>query len=317
MDISIIIPHFNSPLSLKKLLKSIPFMDNIEVIVIDDNSTKYIDELNELKNNEKFSHVKFFNNTSQNKGAGACRNIGIASSTSEWLLFADSDDFFLKDFYSHVAPFLTSHNDIVFFEPVSYDTLSGVESDRHLVYQKLIKDYLEIKNEETELRIRYEFFVPWSKLFNKKFVINHEIEFDEEIASNDVMFSVRAGQYMNNFEVTTCKIYCVTKTKGSLTMNMSEKTYDARVNVFIRYVNHMRSILDEKDLKYFQFRGSGYLVTIMKCKFGFKKLLYNYFLFKKAQIKIVDIKDFNPFNLFSKIKNQYLIYKKNKNYYVK
>ena len=73
IDLSIIIPHYNSPKLLKKLLDSIPKDRGIEIIVIDDSSKIGNDYYNnELKNNIKYNHIQFIDNESSKNGAGVC-----------------------------------------------------------------------------------------------------------------------------------------------------------------------------------------------------------------------------------------------------
>lgn len=48
--LSVIIPHYETPLLLEKLLDTIPTEESIEVIVIDDCSVKYINEYQDVKN---------------------------------------------------------------------------------------------------------------------------------------------------------------------------------------------------------------------------------------------------------------------------
>ena len=143
IDISIIIPHYNSVVSLEKLLNSIPKNKALEIIVIDDNSTDHNAlSFNRLKNTKRYSHVLFKQNTTNYKGAGTCRNIGISFAKGKWIVFADADDFFTDDFYNIVSNYLESDNDVVFFTPRSIDINTQSESDRHVPYEQLIDEYL-------------------------------------------------------------------------------------------------------------------------------------------------------------------------------
>src|SRR5690625_3962554 len=106
MDLTIIVPHYNSTDSLKKLLATIPKRNNIEIIVVDDKSKKKERNLyDELKASQEFSHVMFLLNLTKIKGAGVCRNIGLRCAKGEWVLFADSDDFFVEGFYQIIKKY--------------------------------------------------------------------------------------------------------------------------------------------------------------------------------------------------------------------
>ena len=92
--ISIVIPHFNDCSRVINLLGTIPDNAYIEVIVVDDAS----DNLTLLQKylNGHRKNVELFVNDC-NLGAGACRNIGLSKCNNEWVLFADSDDYFTAD----------------------------------------------------------------------------------------------------------------------------------------------------------------------------------------------------------------------------
>lgn len=94
--ISIIIPHYNSTLSLKYLLSTIPDKPEIQVIVVDDRSTLDNERYDKLIKTVRRENILFLRNTSENKGAGVCRNIGLNYAKGEWILFSDSDDYFIE-----------------------------------------------------------------------------------------------------------------------------------------------------------------------------------------------------------------------------
>lgn len=55
-------------------------------------------ELLEIAVEYKDTNVEIYHN-SKKKGAGTCRNIGLERARGKWLLFADSDDLFLDNFF--------------------------------------------------------------------------------------------------------------------------------------------------------------------------------------------------------------------------
>lgn len=133
--LSIVIPHYNTPDSLMKLINSIPATNEIEVIVVDDNSS--VDLSGCRKFIDKRENVHLYMNDSGTKGAGASRNVGLRHVQGEWLLFADADDFFLDGFYDKAAPYLHSDYDMIYFAPTSMDVGTGKASSRHIMYMEL------------------------------------------------------------------------------------------------------------------------------------------------------------------------------------
>ncbi|WP_164885372.1 glycosyltransferase family 2 protein [Geovibrio thiophilus] len=293
INLSIIIPHYNSVDSLIKLLNSIPDQEDVQVIVIDDKSDKFTEDYTYLRDSKAYEHVAFLDNASCVKGAGVCRNIGLMNAQGNWLLFADADDFFIGGFYDYVAKFFDTHNDIVFFPPTSRDNLTGETSDRHLRYKKLVQNYIENPDDEALLDLRYKFYVPWSKLFRRSFVKDNGIFFDETIASNDLMFSTKTGHYMKLFSVSDEIIYSVTKDVGTLTKNTSEKVFDARVAVHIDYCKFLHDNAPEWYIKKQSLRSGGLILKAINYEFGVIKAISTYKLFSKHQIPVFRMRDLN------------------------
>ena len=122
-ELTIIVPHYNTPDSLLKLLNNIPVREDIEVIVVDDNSNVSLDELEkQIKN---FPMVQLLVNDSGVKGAGASRNIALRQAAGQWILFADADDFFTDNWFQEVSGYFNSEYDMVYFPPTSMDVVTG------------------------------------------------------------------------------------------------------------------------------------------------------------------------------------------------
>ena len=263
INYSIIIPHYNSFEKLQRLIKSIPTREDIEIIVIDDKSPiEVIKDIKFLLGDK----VKIMENKTIKKGAGTCRNLGLEIANGRWILFADADDFFLKDWINEVDKYKESKFDIIYFIPTSMYEDNLKTAVRHIPYENMLIKFLEKRTLKTEERIKYRFTVPWSKMIKKELYKENNLKFDEVIASNDVMFSVKTAYNAKNIEVSEQKIYCVTTSKGSLTQKLNKEILESRLSVAIRVnkflkerkINkHMRSLLPHIikslnfELKYF------------------------------------------------------------------
>jgi glycosyltransferase involved in cell wall biosynthesis len=269
--LSIIIPHFNAELSLCNLLDSIPNHDWIEIIVVDDNSIKNIFILK-----SSYENVSFYKLDKTRKGAGAARNVGIKHSKGDLLLFADSDDFFLDDAFCIIHKYLNTKNDMIYFNPTSLKLSSNTEGTRHVKYSDLINMYLDTDNKE----LLYNFYVPWSKLISSKFIKEKNIKFDEVIASNDVIFSLKSAFYASKILCTLDKIYCVTESSNSLTKILTEEVLDSRFDAISRY----NDFLQKEGYTKLQLAMSGHLWSTRY--FGFYKFLYRLFFCKYKKYPI-------------------------------
>ena len=91
--ISVIIPFKNRINLLIEAIESVQLQTyrNIEIIVVDDNSTDNLDLLFQLiAHDDRIRYI-----LSDRHGASAARNIGINHSSGEYIAFLDSDDLFL------------------------------------------------------------------------------------------------------------------------------------------------------------------------------------------------------------------------------
>lgn len=252
---SIIIPHYNSFDKLERLVKTIPNDENIEIIIIDDNSSngnivdekkKYLDRKN----------IKFLKNTF-NKGAGGARNTGIIEAKGEWLIFADADDFFTGNAFDILKKYQNSDAEIIFFNCTSIFEDSLKEADRHIYFRKLIMDYLENSSEENLKELKYRFGVPWAKMISKKLVDMNRIKFSEILILNDQLFSVKTAYYAKKILVSSEIVYCVVRDYGSLTTVLSKEFFDIKIEEMFRINN----FFIEKNEKMYRPHFAGFLIT--------------------------------------------------------
>lgn len=94
MNVSIIVPVYNSFKTLKDTLESLvkQTMQEIEIICIDDASTDKSYEILKAYETKYPEKIKVYQNKS-NKGQGATRNLGIKVAKGKYIGFVDSDDY--------------------------------------------------------------------------------------------------------------------------------------------------------------------------------------------------------------------------------
>lgn len=249
INYSIIIPHKNSPNQLQSCLLSIPVRDDVQVIVIDDNSSA---DIVDFCNFPKWGGRNYeYYLTKEGKGAGYARNIGLQHAKGKWLLFIDSDDYVLPTIDELFDNYVNCEADVIFFRPkaVMSDDVTKV-STRANLYNYLIDSYLDTGNEN---EIRTRFYVPWSKFVRMSLIHKYNINFEEIRYSNDVVFSVKVGCFASAIAVVDNSYYVVTESLHSLTSSFLSKPNELKIRAGAcinaqNVVAHTGRTLDEVSL---------------------------------------------------------------------
>jgi glycosyltransferase involved in cell wall biosynthesis len=228
---SIIIPHKNSPELLQRCLASIPRREDIQIIVIDDNSDNTKVDFDHFPGSgESFVEIIF---TKEGKGAGYARNIGLNHAKGKWVLFADADDFFTENAFETLFKYIDSSHEIIYFKVTSCDSETLQPAKRDERFNQFIDDFIK-HDKDAENMMRYKWQVPWGKMIKRELLIRKNIKFDEVIASNDVMFSLLIGNFASSIDSINHIIYCVTINRGSLTNSMNRDILMNRYTVSLR-----------------------------------------------------------------------------------
>lgn len=202
---SVVIPHHNTPRLLQRLVATIPIRDDIEIIVVDDNSDE--DKIAEV------DHVNaniIYIDKANTKGAGRARNIGMKEAIGKWIIFADADDFFYPEAFPNFDKYKDSDNDIIYFYCNSRDG-----ETLEIIPDRVKKIKIGIETHDFNL-LRYGSSVPWGKMIKRNIIEKYNIQFDEVPVSNDIMFSIKIGYYSSKIDVISIPLYCCTANQDSL-----------------------------------------------------------------------------------------------------
>lgn len=282
-------PHYNWPERLKVLLDTIPDRPEVQVIVVDDNSDKDIEKLELVVEENRNRNVLFFKSDSKNRSAGACRNKGLMHAQGEWVLFADADDYFLSGWYEKVCKYFETDSEIIFFPPTSIRLDTNEISSRHRVYEDLIFNYLNQKDLKSELKLRYFYSSPWSKLIRLELLKKNSISFEEISVSNDVMFSVKCGHYAKHIECSKEVIYVVTQSGDSLIHKKSKALIDMRFQTMIRRGDFLYRNLNKEKIRQLSIQSYGLSLLYDTVRQGYIDLALKYFiLLCKSKIPILN-----------------------------
>jgi len=222
---SIIIAHYDIPDLLMRCLKSIPVSEDIQVIVVDDNSPDadtYLERYPELSR----PYLEFIR-APKNGGAGYARNIGLDHAKGKWLLFADADDFYVDNMYEIINTHVESDADVIYFQKRAVHSENlNCKSSRSGYIDEIMDIYIKTGD---ELPVRTRHHVPWGKMIRKSLIENHHIRFEEIKYSNDILFSVHVGCLAKKIEAIDTVLYVVTSHEGSATYEFCKKPDELRI----------------------------------------------------------------------------------------
>lgn len=209
---SIIIPHKNSPELLKRCVDSIPPRNDVQVIVVDDNSNPRIVDFKKIK----FSRDVEVYCVDYSKWGGHARNIGLSKAIGKWILFSDCDDYFEQGFLDVLDQYSNTDIDVVFYDFNLVDSINGFKlSDTYLdKIHSVIQNY-DGSDMLSDI-IKYKIHTVWSKMICRQFIEDNNIRFEEIQNGNDIMFSFFVGYYASKIEVIPRTLYNYTYDRNSV-----------------------------------------------------------------------------------------------------
>jgi glycosyltransferase involved in cell wall biosynthesis len=311
LKLSIIIPHYNRPMLLENLLLTIPEKPEIEVIVVDDRSDKYLDELAEVINKYENKNITFIVNESENKGAGASRNIGIHHSRAEWVMFADSDDFFEEDFYIAVSAYFDKEVEMIYFRVKSKNLLTGESATRDLNRNLKLANY-ENSKKDAELKLKYTMESSVAILYLKSLIKNNSILFDEVLSGEDKLFTSKASYFCKRFMTSPHYLYIVTQGSDNITMNKSLDIVMSVLEMDIKKMEFLKNHLSYREIRVLGLTLRHNLMDLLKYH-GLIELIKTIFKLQKRGVKWFEWKFINPIFMINRIYYHYYRFHKDKN----
>lgn len=209
IDLSIIVPVFNVEGYLKRALDSILMQSspiNYEIVLIDDgssdNSGAICDEYQNNFSNVCVRHI-------ENNGVSEARNLGISLSRGNYLFFMDPDDFVSDDFFEQICPNLNGKWDVLCFGyneiKENKDTILSCRPHLYTYCGLLGKN--EFRNEFIELFKTDMMYNVWSRIYNKSFILKHDIKFPSKPIGEDTSFNFQVYRHLNTIQFIDSTLY--------------------------------------------------------------------------------------------------------------
>ncbi len=254
---TVIIPHKNTPVLLQRCLDSIPVRDDIQVVVVDDNSDPGKVDFKNFPQWKGNNYECYF--TKEGKGAGYARNVGIKHAKGEWILFADADDTFDTEALNNLLDKPKDNYDVICW-PSDVTLTNGVKENypykNRAGYQ--VFNYDNVGLEELTPRdnsdILFPLFEPWHKMCSRNLIDKHNIRYSEVPSCNDALFSVKLAIHAEKVAVYSDIIYHYIKQNKSLSLVEDFSIILQRTNELFRIQHKLHKVGKEhiinSDLNY-------------------------------------------------------------------
>lgn len=244
--VSVIIPVYNTELYLPKCLDSVinQTLNEIEIIAINDGSTdNSVEILNDYALND--SRIRII--SSQNKGGGAARNIGLSIATGNYIIFLDSDDFFELDMLEKMYKSAIKDNlDIVVCNMNKYNDINKkFEIHKVITIPEFIMPN-EVFNYKKCPDDIFNYFqnAAWNKLYKLEFIKSNNLKFQEIRRTNDLFFTKRAIVLANRI---SCLENIFVHYRSEMKTNCQSNNYKYPLE-FLKSLIALKKFLSEKNL---------------------------------------------------------------------
>lgn len=278
---SVVIPHYNSAFLLKRMLRSIPERNDIQVIVVDDNSEDADVEVlgNLIHKNLEVYYLK------ENQGAGAARNIGLKYVQGNWVVVVDADDYFETKAFDRFDEEINDDYDYImycisYFNPETNSkeqAIGNVSNNSNL-------NYISNPSLEHFRFLKLKSTVCYNKLVNLKFLQKFNIHFEECEVNNDVLYAYMVSLYSNKMKLLDDALYIKELVPTSIT---GRKRSIEREFLFYIQAQKRNGLFELLNLKKYPFYRSDILYVVFLLH---KRGLFDtikFFKYRKKHISVV------------------------------
>ena len=222
--LSIIIPCYNSEKTIERLVHSIGYNKDCEIIIINDgskdNTSNVVKDLI-----QKYDNIIFIDK--KNSGVSNTRNRGIDEAKGNWICFADSDDYYEKDFLQIILPLLKDCK----YDSINYGYKMIYQNNKEQIGKPYMKDeILEVKDGFKDFlnldgilkRINWG---PCTHVYKTDIIKDNNIRFNEsKKIGEDLLFNAEYFSYCKNAKCINKVLYNYYQSDNSLTRSGYNKT---------------------------------------------------------------------------------------------
>ena len=189
--ISIVVPVYNGEKYIRSCLEMLLIQKgNFEVIVINDGSTDKTHQIVADYLTDK--RIRYY--SGPNRGVSAARNKGIELSKKEWVIFCDVDDEISPGYVLDAMDVISRYENLDYFCYGRFHLRTKDKTEIEAFDSPVINIKMIISGKGIQKSSDYYMNGVWSKVFNKDFLINNRIFFNEELTfAEDTLFMLSAA----------------------------------------------------------------------------------------------------------------------------
>lgn len=248
--ISVIIPIYNVEKFLRECIDSVinQTYKNLEIILVNDGSTdssgKICDEYKEKDFRIKVIHK-------QNGGLSSSRNAGLEIATGDYLMFCDSDDYFLPNSCKILLNEIESKNADYVIGNYQNCTEEGQLWDNPVFNKDKYKNFkLDIKDYQKSFFIMNSSVC--NKIFRTSFIRDLNLKFVEKVPAEDAIFTTycfiksKSVYYIND----VIYIYRQRSESNSISNNSTKKYFKG---ISRAYKQIYKNFKDNNEIGFYRF----------------------------------------------------------------
>ena len=207
MKYSVIIPVYNAEKTLRKCVDSVLAQgySNAEIILVNDGSKDSSGEICE-EYSQQYQNILYISQS--NAGVSAARNAGLDAAHGEYVLFVDSDDYVVQNYFSAIDDTVGDVcSDLIQFS-VCVD--NGAEKKMLIQKPTMSRSREELLPHIIKAICNKTINAPHAKLYKRKIIEEQGIRFPTGVSvAEDRAFNIVYSFYIHSYAVTDVMMYVI------------------------------------------------------------------------------------------------------------
>lgn len=301
MTFSIIIPIYNVEKYLRQCIDSVlaeNFLD-CEIILVNDGSPDGCGEICDEYAN-KFSHIKVIHK--HNGGLSDARNAGIKEAKGDYLIFLDSDDYWIninKNQKNYIGEGILSDLKLLTNDKIDLILHPSSDNIRKIPKEISFTNNDFINNFEALVKSNYYVSNAWTKIVRREIIIKNNLFFPKGYIHEDLPYSLALARFVKTFAIYNNPFYQYRVLDDSISHNIKYKNFNdilVHLNKGIDFLIKNGDSPVHDGLKTLLFHNIHYIKTILERLHLSKNIIiifYKYFSFRNKCRKIFGPKEIN------------------------